>query len=370
MSLYLIIFVILFFIGALSVYIRVNKSISFIILTVLVVFGSVRYNIGMDYENYSTIFDSFGNKPLSYQDSLKFYIEPGYAIIISYLKYFGFTNDLLFAAHILLSLYFVNNGIKKYSPNHYISWIILYGAYYVNLFFNGIRQGLFIAILLSYLPDLVQSKRNSTYKVILLTVLLAFFLHKTALILPLIYLLSRIRPSLMTKYVVLMISIFWAFSGIGSIIVQIGGFSLLKESAYLGVIDFYSNNETFGAEIKFLSISVFHRLAILVVAFYFLKHSKNDVLYDILTNIYFWSVVIYFILVPFGYIIATRVGMNIKVFDLLLLPFIISFVKDKKFSLLVYFIICLGSMGLMLTNFYIPGNYEYYVPYRSILNKK
>lgn len=369
MTIYFIIFFFLFIVGLISLSIRIDKSISFLILLILIVFGSIRYNIGMDYESYSKIFDSFGNLPLTYQESLRFYIEPGYAIIISNLKYFGLTNDLLFALHIFLSLFFVYKGIKKYSLNQYVSWIILFGAYYANLFFNGIRQGLFIAILLSILPDLIQKRKNSFIKVVFLTITLSFFLHKTAIILPLVYLLCRINYDVKTKYFVLFFAVLWAFSGIGNVVIQIGGISFLKESAYLSVVDFYTNNETFGAEIKFLSISVFHRLAILIFALYFLKNRKNNIMYDILTNIYFWSVIIYFILVPFGYIIATRVGMNIKVFDLLLLPYILSFVKDKTLNFSLFLLISIWSIALMLTNFYIPGNYEYYVPYRTIFEK-
>ena len=80
----------------------------------LFIFGAMRYKIGMDYMSYEEIFTSIDNTPMSFTRSLDFFIEPGYAIIISYLKYIGFESIGLFAIHILLSLYFCHKAILKY----------------------------------------------------------------------------------------------------------------------------------------------------------------------------------------------------------------------------------------------------------------
>lgn len=366
MIIYIVIFSCLFLIGIASIQLKISRIFSFFILLFLILFGSIRYNIGMDYESYTTIFDTIGNSPLTFSESTNFYVEPGYALLISNLKYIGFSNIHLFSLHILLSIYFVDKGLKKYSPNVFSSWLLIFGVYYVNLFFNGIRQGLYIAILFSILPDLINGGKQNILKMFVLTLLLTFFLHKTALITPIVYIICLYKPHIKKKYFILFLALIWAFSGVGNIILRLGGLTVFQESAYLGVLDMYANHESFGAEIKFLSISVFHRLAILLLALQFSDNRDNKM--DKIINIYFWSVIIYFFFVPFGYIVATRLGMNLKIFDSILLPYIIVVLKDIYLKYIWYLVISIWSMAMMLTNFYIPGNYEYYIPYRTIFN--
>ncbi|MGO4819417.1 EpsG family protein [Flavobacterium sp. W22_SRS_FP1] len=370
MGLYLGIFISLFLISFISLFEKINKYYSVLIFVVLFLFGALRYKIGMDYESYEGIFDSIDNVPMSFARSLELYIEPGYAIIVSYLKYVGFGKIGLFGIHILLSLYFTYKAILKYSSNVYISWLILFGVYYANLFFNGIRQGLFIAILFYYLPILLVRSNRSIIIILLMTFLLSFTLHKTALILPIIYFLCLYNPIYKYKWIILGGSIIWAFTGLGNVLVQIGGLSFLKDTSYLSVVDFYSNSEAFGTEIKFFSITVLHRLAILVLALYFSNFNSANLLFKKLTNIYFWGIVIYFMLVPLGYMMATRINMNLKIFDVVLIPYFIVFLKEYKFKMIGLTIVALWSFAVMLTNFYIPGNYEFYVPYRSIFSKR
>jgi hypothetical protein len=369
MQLYLLIFALLLLISIISLFEEINKYYSIFIVVVLFLFGALRYKIGMDYESYEGIFDSIENVPMSFARSLELFIEPGYAIIVSYLKYFGFEKIGLFGIHILLSLYFTHKAILKYSNNVYISWLILFGVYYANLFFNGIRQGLFIAILFYYLPILLVRSNRNIIIILLMTFFLSFTLHKTALILPIIYFLCLINPNYEYKRIILVGSLIWAFTGLGNVLVQIGGLSFLKDTAYLSVVDFYSNSEAFGTEIKFFSITVLHRLAILVLALYFSNFNSASLLFKKLTNIYFWGIVIYFMLVPLGYMMATRINMNLKIFDVVLIPYFIVFLKEYKFKMIGLTIVALWSFAVMLTNFYIPGNYEYYVPYRSIFSK-
>ncbi|MBC7915286.1 MAG: EpsG family protein [Pyrinomonadaceae bacterium] len=369
MEIYHLIFILLLLASLVSLFVKINKYYSILIFILLILFGSLRYKIGMDYESYETIFDSIKRTPISFAESLELYIEPGYAIILSWLKYIGFGNVGLFALHMILSLYFVHKAILQYSKNVFISWLILFGVYYANLFFNGMRQGLFIAIIFYLLPDLLIKSLASFLKILLLSVLLAICLHKTAIILPFIFLICLYVPPVKTKYFILLASLLWAFSGIGNILIQIGGLSFFKDTAYLSVVDVYSQSEAFGAEIKLFSISVIHRLVILILALYFSEFETASNSFKKLTNIYFWGAIIYFLLAPLGYMLATRVGMNLKIFDVLLIPYFIIFLKEAKFKIVGLMVIAVWSFAVMLTNFYIPGNYPYYVPYRTIFQK-
>ncbi len=370
MAIYIILFIILLIISSVSIFIKINKKYSLVIFFLMALFGSLRYKIGMDYESYESIFSAIGNEPFNLDLKGEAFVEPGYAFLISSLKYIGFGSVGLFALHMIISLYFIQKAIVKYSNNAFISWLIIYGVYYANLLFNGIRQGLFIAILLYLLPILLEKKKGNFVRVLILSALMANFVHKTALFLPVIYLLCLLNPTIRMKYIILFISLIWGFSGVGDILVKIGGLSVVKESSFLSVIDFYTQSEAFGTKVQLFSISVLHRLVILMLALYFSSLSTESLLFKKISNIYFWSAILYFVLLPLGYILATRISMNIKIFDALLIPYFLIFLKENLFKNLVLLLVALWSFSMMLTNFYLPGNYPYYVPYRTILDKK
>lgn len=367
---YLVIFCFLFLLSLFSLYKRLHNYYAYFVVLILFLFGSLRYKIGMDYVSYENLFDSIDNVPLSYAKALTFFVEPGYAILISYIQFLGFDKILVFAIHLLISLYFTNKSIAKYSNNVYISWLVLFGVYYANLFFNGIRQGVFIALIFYYLPILLDGSKRNIFLMFLMTLILSFILHKTALVLPVIYFLCLYNPKIQYKWFILVVSIIWAFTSLGNMMFQLTGMSFFKESAYFSVIDVYAKNELFGREIKFFSITVLHRLVILIFALYFSTFNSADLVFKKLTNIYFWGIVIYFFLAPLGYLMATRINMNFKIFDVILIPYFLVFLKEFAFKILGLFIVAVWSFAVMLSNFYIPGNYKFYVPYRSIFNKK
>jgi len=45
------------------------------------------------------------------------------------------------------------------------------------------------------------------------------------------------------------------------------------------------------------------------------------------------------------------------------------FLKGNKFKVVGLVLKSFSSFAVMLTNFYTPGNYPYYVPYRTIYSK-
>ncbi|MGE6220120.1 EpsG family protein [Nubsella zeaxanthinifaciens] len=370
MGIYHIIFFIIFISGFVSTFTKVNKYYSIVIFFILAIFGSLRYKIGMDYESYENIFNSISDDPTSiFNASGEVYVEPGYALVISCLKSIGLNNIGIFAFHILITLIFFYKAIIKYSVDSFLSWNIFYGVYYANLLFNGMRQGLFIAIILLVFPRLLKRDLNSFLKMLFLSVFLAFFVHKTALMLPIFYFFCLFEPKMKYKIYLLIFMLIWAFSGVGKILVEVGGLAFFKDTAYLSVVDFYTQSEAFGKELKFFSITVLHRIVILVLALYFSQFKSSSPLFRQLSNIYFWGAIIYLFLTPMGYILATRVSMNLKIFEVTLLPFFIPFLKESYFKLIGFLIISLWSFAVMLTNFYLPGNYPYYIPYRTILEK-
>jgi hypothetical protein len=365
MIIYFIIFFLFLFSTLLNLSIKVSYIYSYLFFLILFIFGSIRYEIGMDYISYSELFNEIIP---NFEFNLRItdtFSEPGYVFIIKILKYFGFNNVGLFAIHIFISLYFVNKAILKYSKNLFLSWLIFFGVYYINLLFNGIRQGLMISILLYFVPIIFERGKKNISKVILLTFILTFFIHKTALVLPILYLLSYLNFNTNKKIYIVILSCIWAYSGIGDSIVQLTHLDFVKNSSLLSVLDVYSVSENTENTIGFFSISMLHRLVFLFLGLYFAKYLSNPIHLRIL-NLYFWGVILYILLVPLGYMIATRLSMNFKIFDIITLSYFIYYLKENEFKFSYVIFIATWSLSVMLTNFYLPGNYEFYIPFKTI----
>ncbi|MNE37108.1 hypothetical protein D3C80_1309470 [compost metagenome] len=219
------------------------------------------------------------------------------------------------------------------------------------------------------LPELGNKGWKGFVKICLLSIFLFFFVHKTALILILIYPLTLFRLSSRQMILLLSVSMVWAFGGIGNVLVNVVGLNFIKNTPFLAALDFYSQNETFSAEIKFLSLPVLHRLLIVSIGIYFLNKLKEFKNFPVVFNLYFWGVIIYFILVPLGNILATRISMNLKIFDSLVIPYLFIVLKEKEFKSFAVLIVALWSLSILLYNFYLPGNYPYYIPYKTIFEK-
>ena len=365
MEIYFIIFSIFLLFSLLSLNIKLPNYYSYLFFFILLFFGSIRFEIGMDYNSYSELFNEIlPNFELSLRVTDTF-SEPGYVFLIKIFKYVGFNNIALFALHILISLFFVHKAIVKYSKNIFLSWLIFFGVYYINLLFNGIRQGLLISILLYYIPILFKKGKYNFYKILFLTFILTFFVHKTALVIPILYFLTLFNINQNIKILLVIISCIWAYGGIGDSIIQLTHLDFVKNSSLLSVLDVYSVSENNENSIKFLSISMMHRLFFLLLGIYFTKFINDPVHLRIL-NLYFWGVILYIILVPLGYMIATRISMNFKIFDIITLSYFLFYLKEKEFKYSYVILIAIWSVSVMLTNFYIPGNYEFYVPFKTI----
>lgn len=365
MAIYFFIYFFILFFCFLSLFIKLSNYHSYIFCLILLIFGSIRFEIGMDYNSYTELFNEIipdFDLSLRITDTFS---EPGYVFFIKLFKLVGFGNIGLFAIHIIVSLFFVNKAILKYSKNIYLSWLTFFGVYYINLLFNGIRQGLLISILLYYIPILFEKKKYNFYKILWLTFLLTFFVHKTALVVPILYLLTLIELSTNKKILFIFLSCIWAYGGIGDSIVQLTHLDFVKNSSLLSVLDVYSVSENNENSINFFSISMMHRLIFLFLGIYFTRFISNSIHLRIL-NLYYWGVIIYILLVPLGYMIATRISMNFKIFDIITLSYFIYYFKEKEFKISYLILIAIWSISVMLTNFYMPGNYEYYIPFKTI----
>ena len=146
-------------------------------LLILSIFSGIRnYSVGTDSPGYTRMFrDNFPISDYTFSE----HVEPGYQLLRYFLlslthNYFWlfFTTTLIIVGSYLFT-------IKRLSTNYTLSvfFFITLGAYTFS--FNGLRQGIAVAIMALAAPYLIQKN----FRVFLLIALIASAFHSTALIL-------------------------------------------------------------------------------------------------------------------------------------------------------------------------------------------
>lgn len=154
---------------------------------VLSLFAGVRnFNVGKDSENYTRNFRT--SLDVHYFEFDEF-IEPGY----QFLEYtiLRLTNEYfwLFFITALIVVYCYLTIIKKYSVNYLLSVFLFITLGVYTFFFNGLRQGLAMAIFSLALPHLLE-KRLVSYLVVCV---LASLFHNSALFMVPFYFLVNLK---------------------------------------------------------------------------------------------------------------------------------------------------------------------------------
>lgn len=152
-----------------------NRKSFWLPLLMLALFAGIRsYQVGTDSGNYvKYFFEGYNVNSFNFRDGLEF----GYQLFEYILLLFTKNYFWLFFISGLIVVYCYLKVIKQYSVNYGLSiyFFITFGAY--TFFFNGLRQGIAMAIFVISTQYLVE-KRLIPY---LLICLFASFFHGTAL---------------------------------------------------------------------------------------------------------------------------------------------------------------------------------------------
>lgn len=165
----------------------INRKAFVIPFFTLVLFASIRnWTVGVDtgaytfYFRYKTSPDNFEFNP---------YVEYGYQLLSYILIHITHNYFWLFliCSSIVVSINL--SVIKKLSVDYWLSVLIFicFGGY--TFFFNGLRQGIAMAIAIAAMPYLL--KKN--FKIYFLIIILAALFHKSALVMLILYWIVHLR---------------------------------------------------------------------------------------------------------------------------------------------------------------------------------
>jgi len=355
----------LIFISGLFLTLGKNKKKSALIFSLILFFLSIfRYGVGADYFVYEFLFERLstnlfteiiqGNDP---QEIL-------FRLFGSFIKSFGITYQVYLGVIASINLFFVYKVSVKHSKNPTLSILLYYSFYFFIWTFSGLRQGLVLTIGMYFLLEFLNKKQDMYFTLI---VIFLSLIHASALILIVLYFLSKIYFNKSKLIVISVFSILFSLLPL-SFIFQIFSFVPLI-SRLIPYLDIRTSL------FEVFDFQSFVRLVFLVFAlFHYDQFSLKGNDQKKMINIYILSFVIYFFF-KFSELTAARLSIYGKFLDVILLTNFFYLYKDKKDKIIYGFTLIILSLlvfvkeldtledqsGLRLSN-------EILTPYTNIFN--
>lgn len=300
-----------------------NRSAFWVPFFALVLFASIRsYLVGTDTGSYTSDFrNSLDSNYYIFREDLEY----GYQLLEYFILKFTHNYFWLFFISSLIvvgsHLYIFKKKSKDYLLSIYI--FITFGFYL--FYFNGLRQGLAMAIVALATPYLIDKK---SLKYILIIIVASFF-HKTALIMILFYFFIHLRIKFELK----------------AIFIFLGSF-LISGAAiqYLGSINEKYSSYTEVSELKggYLTL-FFYFLISLFIYICYKKYNIRDNNYYVLMQLHIYGVLF---LIPVSMLGANPSGPQRLLFYFvwgltILIPIILNRINNRiiyfTFMLLAFF---------------------------------
>lgn len=310
-----------------------NKIILALIPLIFIVF--FRYGVGADYFSYERIHAGLANRSFSSAMSQFPKVEILYKVVNFFalklgLSYHIFVGLIAGSLTVLTTKWLYNN-----SPNFFLSVLLHYSMLFFYWNLSALRQGIVLTILLY-----IYFNENKEYsiKVKLISVIILFFMHASAIIVPIVYLMSLITWD-KKKFLIL-----FALSPLSRVIFRVEFLMLFSKLPYVDkVIGYLSYNS-----IEYLSIPALLRFSFFgLILWHYDSLVKKYPKKLVMVNFALVSLLMYFYL-PVSMVIGTRVTIFGYYLTIIIFPMILSLYQKTK----LYPIVLVGFLGLSTVSFY------------------
>lgn len=295
----------------------------------------LRYGIGADYFSYERIYEAIDpyNLPGSFENLPN--VEPMYITINAIGQFFRLPYHL-FAGLFASSLIFLTlRWLQDNSPYFELSALLHLSILFIYWNISALRQGVVVTVLLyiyfnkSYSFEMWQR---------ILVVGILFFIHPTAIIVPVIYIIS-IFPWEKVEFYILLI-----LAPILRTVVKFLINIIPSSIPYIGRLFKYLDYDS----IQLLSIPSLMRIAFIIfMVHHYIRLVKKYPNYRIMFNFSLLSLIMYFYL-PTAMVVGTRTTIFGYYLVIIIFPMILSLYKSKEIHTLVLY----GLLGLSLVSFY------------------
>jgi hypothetical protein len=356
MSIYHYIFIFLIFFSVLE-YLNPQKMINklFIIPCTLglIFIAGFRFNCGFDFWDYKLVFDTIFDTNITDNTS----VEPLFNLIIRSIRNIGLEYSSLIFLSALFSVGLKIKFFNKYSPFVFLSILLYFSRTYLVIDMGQFRQGIALTIILWAISYLLDSKK---YKFLIL-VLVASFIHSSAIIALLFYFVINLKLRKSTYLNVLAGSFIFLFLNLKELFFGVfypilPKFLSYKLFMYTEVLETETLGLTFNALYKAF-------LTFIIVFFFYEKVFENKWTQGIF-NIYFLGTIFYFIFNFFPQL-SSRGSMHATQLEIIIIPLIISWLVRSYTNVLIYIVLSLYCFWGLNTILYAEKGHSF-IPYFNL----
>jgi len=333
------------------------KLLKYFSITLLIIVGGLRFEVGADWYSYKNLFLSISN----YSDVFNSREEKLFMLIMFLSK--NIINSYSFFIFILFNIAFLLKVkiLNYYSKDFFLSLLIYVSAIFLIYDINGIRQGLAISLVLLSIPYILN---KNIYKYLFL-VLIATFCHTSAIIFLPFYWIANIRFK--KKFILQILTLVVVFSiPLREFVLNSSLLDYLFTFQRLSGYENFLFNSERNTSIPILSLAVFQRFVIFYLFwFYYDKLKCDKKLKNLLLNGYVISLII-FLIFSFSSEFAARLGFYYKSLELLIIPLIVSSqikIINRVLLLILFLIYAIISVYRLLStdgNGLIPYNLYFF----------
>ena len=301
----------------------------FISIMLLALFSGMRgLSVGLDTPSYMRLYT--WAEEASYTDYSYYWIEPGYAILMmvcSHELHLTFHQFLIFIS--IIEYLCIYKFIKRYSLDNFISILLVISFPLMGFLMTGIRNGLAICLVLSFVSLLDDKKKIKIVLFEACVVSVALLIHKSAFVFLILPVIAYHKNTKNTKLCYLIVSICL----------------ILGRSPIYAIINKYWKNVGETQNIS-LGISFLVYLLIYIICKILYEknnHSEFDIT-ELSSRALFWSLVLS-IMTNGGADIMSRMVINLQAFIIILIPNAIRATNKKiQNKFILFLLIFLGAL--------------------------
>lgn len=295
----------------------------------------LRYGYGADYFSYENIYEKIDPYSIIATIENMPKIEPIYILLNAGAKILKIPYHLFAGMYASAITILILKWLKSNSPYFELSALMYYSFLFTYWNISALRQGIVVTILLFiYFNKSIELTRFEKTIIVVIT----FFMHPTAIIVPIIYFISMFEWRKEEFYILLL------FAPIIQVLFRFV-LKIIPESVpYINKIYKYVSYNA----IEFISLPSLMRFTFFIfIVHHYIRLVKKYPDYRIMFNFSLLSLIMYFYL-PTAMVVGTRTTIFGYYLIIIIFPMILSLYKSKE----IYTIVLYGILGLSLISFY------------------
>ncbi|MBU3661863.1 MAG: EpsG family protein [Bacteroidetes bacterium] len=358
---YLILFFVFLLIGLAEINeVGYNKNVYgvlfFVSAIVLIFVAGFRFYSGYDYLEYQSLYEN-----TTMQNYMAKAIDPGFALLISSLRNWGFSFYAFIFLLALVSISLKFNYIQQHSALLFVALINYYTIGFLINEMGQIRHGIALAIALFAFNNL----RDGNAAAYFLKVLIGFLLHGSILILvPIWFLFRYVKVAPKAMFWILLLLMPFLFIDIKGVLFKTLEFIPIFQIQAKMVFYLYTDqyNQKLGFNISFV-------LRLLTLAGLIIIQNRTQLTnrnIQLWIQLYFWGTVIYMVFSSVSEF-AIRLSTYFKTLDLVIYPFLIAALPNRWQKNLLYLLLGLYGLWSLYKVVYAMGNESTFLPYQNLV---